>query len=342
MTWDPLLSSEPTSIAGFDPLCPPGPLGSTYTRPRPMPLLTALFFLVNVMQAPAPSSEVWPPAGVLTVRDGIVPPKAITSPSPTYTREGARRRIQGFVTLQFVVEPDGTVGPVRVIRSLDAASGLDDAAVGTLRQWRFTPGTKDGRPVRVMATIVMTYSFRDLPPPMTLPEGFSSASDIPGRWSTTEVTSNNVQIQFQYPDGWALETRPGLAAAIGRPATLQSVGIYRPSPVARPLPFPMPVAELMRFSEFMKQTFASQARQVEVLAVGQSPLGPTNWLWLELDVREGRGWAFTTNVGTQAVQVICLAATARISMTEAERVTALAGARTDCASILKRMVFTAR
>jgi len=308
-----------------------------------MALLATLFFLVGLVQASASPPEAWPPAGVLTMRDGIVAPQAVTRPSPTYTREGARRGIQGFVTLQFVVETDGTVGPVRVIRSLDAASGLDDAAVATLRQWRFTPGTKDGRPARVMATIVMTYTLRDVPPPMTLPEGFSSASDIPGRWSTFEVIANNVQIQFQYPDGWELENRPAMAAVIGRPATLQSVGIYRPASFPRPLPFPMPVAELMSFSEVMQRSFASRDKQIEVLAVGQSSLGSTNWLWIELDlVNEGRGWAFTTSVGPQVVQVLCLAATARLSMTDAERATALGNARTDCASILKRMVFSAR
>jgi hypothetical protein len=105
----------------------------------------------------------------------------------------------------------------------------------------------------------------------------------------------------------------------------------------------MPGAELMLFSEVMQRSFASRDKQIEVLAVGQSPLGPTNWLWLELDlVNEGRGWAFTTSVGTQVVQVICLAATVRLDMTEAQRATALANARTDCASILKRMVFSAR
>jgi hypothetical protein len=233
------------------------------------------------------------------------------------------------------------VGPVRVIRSLDAASGLDAAAVATLKQWRFTPGTKDGRPARVMATVVMTYTLRDVPPPMTLPEGFSSESDIAGRWSTSEVTANNVHIQFQYPDGWQLENRPAMAAAMGRPGTLQSVGIYRPAPFPRPLPFPMPVGELLSFSEIMRRSFASQAKHIEVLAVGQSSLGPTNWLWLELDLAdEGRGWAFTTSVGTQVVQVLCLAATPRQSMTDADRNTAVAGARTDCASILKRMAFS--
>ncbi len=307
-----------------------------------MRLLAAVLVLAGLTQLPAVTAqEVWPPAGVLTIKDGVLPPKIVTRTKPSYTREGVRQRIQGFVTLQFVVELDGTVGPVRVLRSLDAASGLDDAAVATLKQWRFDAGTKDGRPVRVMATVVMTFALRDLPPPMTLPQGFSSAPDSDAGWATSEVTSNRVHVQFQYPNGWQLEDSATMAVMVGRPQTRQSFGVYRPAPLPRPIPFPMPVAELMAFSEIMSRSFASQGKQIEVIDVGQSALGPTNWLWLELDqAEEGRAWAFTTSVGTQSVQVLCSVQTPRLRMTDAERDLAVAGARTDCSGIFKRMTFS--
>jgi outer membrane biosynthesis protein TonB len=36
--------------------------------------------------------------------------------------------------------------------------GLDEQAIGAVMQWRFKPGTKDGKPVRVAAQV--TVSFR--------------------------------------------------------------------------------------------------------------------------------------------------------------------------------------
>jgi len=81
------------------------------------------------------------------------PPKAV----PQYTKDALQRRIQGTVVLSAVVAPNGVAYDITVIKSLDPSFGLDQAAVKTLRQTRFTPGTRDGRPVPVR--VVVEYSF---------------------------------------------------------------------------------------------------------------------------------------------------------------------------------------
>jgi len=81
------------------------------------------------------------------------PPK----PVPQYTKDALQRRIQGTVVLSAVVAPNGVAYDITVIKSLDPSFGLDQAAVKTLRQTRFTPGTRDGRPVPVR--VVVEYSF---------------------------------------------------------------------------------------------------------------------------------------------------------------------------------------
>jgi len=53
--------------------------------------------------------------------------------------------------LEAVVRTDGTVGEVRVVRSLDKKFGMDEEAVKTLKQWRCAPGKKDGVAVPVLA-----------------------------------------------------------------------------------------------------------------------------------------------------------------------------------------------
>lgn len=57
-----------------------------------------------------------------------------------------------------VVMPDGTVGNVEVTRSLDRVFGLDEEAVKTVKQWRFTPGTRNGVAVPVLVEIELTFT----------------------------------------------------------------------------------------------------------------------------------------------------------------------------------------
>jgi TonB family protein len=71
-----------------------------------------------------------------------------------------RAKIVGTVEVDAVVLPDGTVGQVRVVKSLDKPTGLDDQALGAAREWMFTPGTLDGKPVSMRVGIVLTFSLR--------------------------------------------------------------------------------------------------------------------------------------------------------------------------------------
>jgi TonB family protein len=36
--------------------------------------------------------------------------------------------------------------------------GLDEQAIGAVTQWRFKPGTKDGKPVRVTTQVTVNFS----------------------------------------------------------------------------------------------------------------------------------------------------------------------------------------
>jgi protein TonB len=56
------------------------------------------------------------------------------------------------------VQPDGTVGDVRVTKALNP--GLDQEAIKAVKQWRFKPGHKDGKAVPVRVTLEMTFTLR--------------------------------------------------------------------------------------------------------------------------------------------------------------------------------------
>jgi protein TonB len=62
------------------------------------------------------------------------------------------------VELEVVVKKDGTVGDVKVKKSLDAE--LDEEAVKAMKKWEFKPGTKEGKPVDVLVDVEMTFNLK--------------------------------------------------------------------------------------------------------------------------------------------------------------------------------------
>ncbi len=92
--------------------------------------------------------------------NGVSSPVLIHETKPNYTGEAMRARIQGLVKLEAIVMPDGTVGDVRVVHSLDQQFGLDKEAIRTLRQWRFKPGMRLGQPVPVLILVEISFTLR--------------------------------------------------------------------------------------------------------------------------------------------------------------------------------------
>ena len=72
----------------------------------------------------------------------------------------------GTVSLVVVVEPDGRVSEVQVIKSIPS---LDEPSVRAAKQWRFEPARLDGKPIRSKASISFVYDrgltpFRSMKP----------------------------------------------------------------------------------------------------------------------------------------------------------------------------------
>jgi TonB family protein len=117
-------------------------------------VLMASFGVVVSAQQAAPQQEQPYRPG-----PGIENPVPLRSVQPKYTHEAMTAQIQGVVELEVVVLPNGTIGEVRVAKSLDAKLGLDEQAIAAARQWLFKPGTQaaTGRPVPVIVMIIMEY-----------------------------------------------------------------------------------------------------------------------------------------------------------------------------------------
>ena len=91
---------------------------------------------------------------------GIVNPRVLREVNPQYTAEALRAKVTGTVVLELVVLPDGTVGDVRITRSLDPVLGLDEQAVKAARQWLFEPGTRFGEPVEVLVGVALDFDLK--------------------------------------------------------------------------------------------------------------------------------------------------------------------------------------
>jgi TonB family protein len=96
--------------------------------------------------------------GVFRSGPGITSPKLVHETKPSYTATARNAGVQGNVLLDCVILTDGSVGDVRVSKHLD--NDLDAEAIRTVRQWKFTPGEKEGQAVPVQVSIELTFALR--------------------------------------------------------------------------------------------------------------------------------------------------------------------------------------
>ncbi len=77
----------------------------------------------------------------------------------TYPAVAAENGIQGRVIVNFVVEKDGSISNVQVVRSVDPA--LDKEAVSVVKRMpKWNPGMNNGQPARVKFTLPVTFKLQ--------------------------------------------------------------------------------------------------------------------------------------------------------------------------------------
>lgn len=82
-------------------------------------------------------------------------PSARRKVDPAYPLEMMRQNVGGTVILYGVIRSDGTVGSVRVLRSVN--DRLDRFASEAIAKWQFQPATKNGSAVDVEATFSIPF-----------------------------------------------------------------------------------------------------------------------------------------------------------------------------------------
>ncbi len=86
---------------------------------------------------------------------GVVAPKAIYQPEPEFSEKARKAAEPGTVVLAVVVGVDGKPRSVKVLCS--STPDNNENAVDAVKSWKFEPGTKDGKPVRVVVAVEVQF-----------------------------------------------------------------------------------------------------------------------------------------------------------------------------------------
>lgn len=92
---------------------------------------------------------------VFSVNNVTTRPQILGRPTPGYTEEARHAQVEGAVRLSVVLNADGAVSTISVVRGL--GYGLDERAIEAARQLRFVPAQKDGH--RVSVRVFLEFKF---------------------------------------------------------------------------------------------------------------------------------------------------------------------------------------
>ena len=107
--------------------------------------------IFGIPEGPPPAE----PEGPIRVGGDVQPPVKLSAPSPQYTEIARKARIQGVVIVEAIIDKDGEVTNVKILKGLPM--GLDTAAADAVKRWKFKPATLNGKPVAVIYNLTVNF-----------------------------------------------------------------------------------------------------------------------------------------------------------------------------------------
>jgi protein TonB len=86
---------------------------------------------------------------------GVVAPKIIYQRDPELSEKARELEEQGTVTISLIVGTDGKLRNLKV--ECSSALDLNEKALEGVKDWRFQPVTKDGKPVMVEVSVGVDF-----------------------------------------------------------------------------------------------------------------------------------------------------------------------------------------
>ncbi|HLJ26411.1 MAG TPA: energy transducer TonB [Candidatus Angelobacter sp.] len=127
-------------------------------------LIMVVLFIFIAPRSFAQTGEKLPPATspcvndgdkVLYVGNGVTAPRVIstTMKTPDPPEEIKHQKFQGTMVLTVVVGADGRVCDAKIARPASKDKDLHERVLAGVRQWKFEPARKNGKPVAVAISI---------------------------------------------------------------------------------------------------------------------------------------------------------------------------------------------
>jgi TonB family protein len=154
-TQAPAVAVAPTEAPAAPVAPPPAASQAAAVQPEPTAVPTVA---PEAQGQPAPEA-----AAPATVQRGdlVDTPdtdvEAFLTPKPAYPPLARQQRLGGVVIMRVLIDESGIVQQVQVLRGVKPDLGLDAAATGAVRRWRFRPATKGGVAVKMWKTITIPF-----------------------------------------------------------------------------------------------------------------------------------------------------------------------------------------
>lgn len=85
----------------------------------------------------------------------VRPPKLVHYVEPAFSSSSKEAFVEGTVKISTVVTADGKPTDARVLKGLNSEE--DRTAIEAVMQWRFEPGSKSGKPVKVHVNVEVEF-----------------------------------------------------------------------------------------------------------------------------------------------------------------------------------------
>lgn len=105
----------------------------------------------------APAAAPLPAPPILQVAEVSTPPVPRSKVMPAYPDDARKQGIEALVVVKFIVEEDGQVADVKIVKGHPL---FDEIVLAAVRTWSFEPATLEGKPVRMARMVKIPFRLK--------------------------------------------------------------------------------------------------------------------------------------------------------------------------------------